>query len=164
MKKRKNFWKIIFMPALAVAAVCAQTAFAQPVEEGEANEQAMEARGRAHFQEMAKKLKLSAQQQAQLDAGREKHRQVFAGTRKNLAAKREALRVELEKTELDMNKIKQIHNDLKTMMAAAEDERLNAILEVRAILTPEQFKQFFAERPDRHGRFGKDKPRAGYRQ
>lgn len=67
--------------------------------------------------------------------------------------KRELLREELAKPELDMNKITQIHNDLKAILLKMEDHHLEVILEVRRILTPEQLNKFHQKME----KFGKEK-------
>ena len=55
-----------------------------------------------------------------------------------------------------MEKIDQINGDLKKMMAQMLDYRLERILEVRKILTPEQFKKFTSQVESRGGAIGKD--------
>jgi len=52
------------------------------------------------------------------------------------------LREELEKSELNTQKVYQINNELKQLQAQMLDNRLERILEVRKILTPAQFKKF----------------------
>jgi len=87
-------------------------------------------------------LDLSPEQAEQLKALRNTHREQGKQFRNNIKAKKEELKKELQKQELDMKKINQLHSELKTMLGRREDDRLNEILESRKILTSEQLKKF----------------------
>ena len=63
--------------------------------------------------------------------------------------KREQIKEELQRADFDSNKVKQIHNELKSLKFQAEDHRLDGILEVRTILTPEQFNKFMELKKNR---------------
>ena len=52
------------------------------------------------------------------------------------------IRQELQKDQLNMDSINQINSELKNLQAQILDRRLEGILEVRKVLTPEQFKKF----------------------
>jgi len=124
----------------------------------EAFRQRMEARKKAiHTQ-----LNLTEDQEARLEANRSEHRQEVRKLREKMRAAREAFKGELEKEALDMEKITQLHNEQKTVQGQIADHRLEKILQVREILTPEQFKTFIEltgkHRRDKHRahRWGKD--------
>ena len=56
-----------------------------------------------------------------------------------------AMKQELQKQNLDTGKIDQLNNELKKLQSQLLDQRLAATLEVRKILSPEQFKKFMAK-------------------
>ncbi len=118
----------------------------------EAFRQRMEARREA----IHRQLNLTDDQAARLEANRSEHRQEARKLREKMRAAREAFKSELEKEELDMEKITQLHNEQKTVQGQIADHRLEGILQVREILTPEQFKMFIEltgkHRRDKHGR------------
>ena len=97
---------------------------------------------RAKMQEVFNQLNLSPQQEEQLQAHRKNHRGQTGEFRESLKAKKEAIRNELQKEELNMEEIYKIHNELKGLHAKKADHRLEGILEVRKILTAEQFRKF----------------------
>ncbi|OGX06283.1 MAG: hypothetical protein A2Z88_00545 [Omnitrophica WOR_2 bacterium GWA2_47_8] len=98
--------------------------------------------------EMYKELGLTPEQQAQLDAHKEKHRGQMKGLHEQIKAKREEVRAELQKPEVDTNKVQQVHNELKALKAQQEDHQLEGVLEVRKILTAEQFQKFMQLKED----------------
>ena len=57
--------------------------------------------------------------------------------------------------------IQQIHSEIKALIAQREDDRLAGVLQMRQILTPEQFAQFHAKMKDKGRHRGKpgDGPR-----
>jgi len=73
-------------------------------------------------------LDLSPEQAEQLKALRNTHREQGKQFRNNIKAKKEELKKELQKQELDMKKINQLHSELKTMLGRREDDRLKEIL------------------------------------
>jgi Spy/CpxP family protein refolding chaperone len=94
------------------------------------------------FSKMGKDLNLSPEQENKLKENREAHRAQMESLYSQIKTKREEIRTELGKAEFDENKIRQIHAELKDLRSQAEDMRLNAIIEVRKILTVEQFNKF----------------------
>ena len=91
---------------------------------------------------MNKQLGLSPEQETQLKAHREKHRGEMKELYQKIKAKREDLQAALQKEDFNAGQVKQIHAELKTLKSEAEDDRLEGILEVRKVLTPEQFNKF----------------------
>ncbi|MGE0268039.1 MAG: Spy/CpxP family protein refolding chaperone [Candidatus Omnitrophota bacterium] len=94
------------------------------------------------IKEMHKELGLSEDQQKELDAHREqqaKDREEFFG---QMRSKRKELAQELQKPELNLDRVKVIHSEIKEMMNKKADQKLEHILYVRKILTPEQFSKF----------------------
>ncbi|MBF0121876.1 MAG: periplasmic heavy metal sensor [Candidatus Omnitrophica bacterium] len=98
--------------------------------------------GKKRLVQIAEKLKLSPDQKTKLDANREKARQDLEVVKEQMTAKQKELTQALEATALDRNGVTRIHGEYKTLVAKKEDLRLAAILEVRSILTADQFVQF----------------------
>ena len=88
------------------------------------------------------KLNLSDEQRKQIEANKMQHRQKMQATHQALKASHDAMKEELMKPQLDMARINQIHQQIKDMQNQMEDEKLSSILEVRSILTAEQFEIF----------------------
>ncbi len=101
------------------------------------------------MQEIYVQLKLTDDQKKQLEANKQKQREQMKSVFEQMKTQREALHQELMKTDLDMNKINSIQTQIKTLQSQMIDNRLNSILEVRKILTPEQFKKFISSMEQR---------------
>ncbi len=107
----------------------------------------MEAKHEGFFKE----LNFNEDQKKALKANKEKHRQDTKAVFEDMHAKMKLMREELQKDHLDMGKVNQIQADLKATQAKMMDQRLEHILEVRKILTPEQFKQFSQKMEEHRG-------------
>ena len=92
--------------------------------------------------EIRKQLALTPDQETQLKNHREKHRSQMETLHQQIKTRKEQIREELQKEDFDLNKVKQIHSELKSLKDQMEDHRLDRILQVRQILTPEQFNKF----------------------
>ena len=103
---------------------------------------------RTQMVEIFKQLNLSAEQEKQLEDHRNKHREQAGVFRKSIQEKKEEMRNELQQQELNMEKINKIHSELKDLYSQKADHTLTGILEVRKMLTPEQFKRFCELRKD----------------
>ena len=102
-----------------------------------------------NISEMYQHLGLTPEQDKQLKDHRDRHRSQMDTLQKEIKVKREQLGEELQKTDFDIRKVQQIHGDLKSLKARMEDNRLEGILEVRKILTPDQFSKFMKLKEDR---------------
>jgi Spy/CpxP family protein refolding chaperone len=69
--------------------------------------------------------------------------------------KREELKAALENPKMNHHAVERINDDLKTAQNDMADKRLEGILYVREVLTPEQFKKFLSLRPGREGKEGR---------
>lgn len=96
-------------------------------------------------QELFKELNLTDEQKSKLEENRKKNKEGSSALWKSMKDLRNAMRQELEKETLDMAKINQIQSQMKEAHAQMMDNRLQSILEVRGILTPEQFRKFSAK-------------------
>jgi Spy/CpxP family protein refolding chaperone len=94
------------------------------------------------IQEIYSQLNLTDDQKKQLEVNKQQHRAKMQSARQEIKADREAFKAELMKARLDMPKINQIHNQVKSLQDQMEDEKLSSILAVRGILTPGQFSKF----------------------
>ncbi|MBF0387431.1 MAG: Spy/CpxP family protein refolding chaperone [Candidatus Omnitrophica bacterium] len=142
--------KVLLCGIMAVA-LMAPAAWAQAPAESPVSEKKMEEKSKGHFADLAEQLKLTKEQKAQLDKNRAQRKAEFESSREKISAKRLELKTALESPELDIRKVTAIHNELKAIMSKREDDHLAAILEIRKLLTPEQFAQFQKMAPDRKG-------------
>lgn len=106
----------------------------------------------ARKQEMFKELNLTDEQKQKLEENRKKRKDDAQGLRDHMKELKTAMRQELEKDVLDMAKVDQVQSQMKEAQAQMMDNRLKGILEVRGILTPEQFKKFSAKMDEHKGR------------
>jgi Spy/CpxP family protein refolding chaperone len=104
---------------------------------------------------MKKELGLSKEQQKKLDAHRIDQQAEMEKLMLDVREKREELKTALENPEMDKRTVQRINEQLKNTQNEMADKRLEGILYVRGVLTPDQFKKFLALRPDHS--MGKDK-------
>ncbi len=95
-------------------------------------------------EEIYSQLNLTDEQKKMLEVNKEAHWGKRKAAFETMRVLKDSLNSELMKPELDMNRINEIQARLKNFHARMTDERLNSILEVRKILTPEQFSKFIA--------------------
>jgi Spy/CpxP family protein refolding chaperone len=98
---------------------------------------------------MEEDLGLSEAQKGLLAEHKIKQKEEARERRAVVRATREALREALGKAELETEKIDQLHAELKALHAEAADHRLEGMLGVREILTPDQFTAFMALKGER---------------
>jgi Spy/CpxP family protein refolding chaperone len=91
--------------------------------------------------ELIEKLGLTFEQQEQLKKLRTVHREEMGETIKTLRYKRFELFQELEKPESDKKKITNLVTEVKTLQGKLLDIRVDNILKMKGILTPEQYKK-----------------------
>jgi len=115
------------------------------------NEKAFNRRMEAEQQQLYRELGLTEGQKKMLQENRNKHREKARALFAQARDKMDLIRQELQEDELDMERIYRINNELKNLQAQMFDDRLEDILEVRKILTPEQFEEFDAKMKKRIG-------------
>ncbi len=142
----------LFVYSLGIIGVMllASNVYSQPIERHPPGHEAMREKMKARMLEVFKQLDLSPEQEEQLKAHRNNHRKSGGEIHKSVKAKREEMKDELQKQELNMEKINNIHTELKDIMSKKADHRLEGILEVRKILTTEQFVKFMELKKDIH--------------
>ncbi|MCM8832060.1 MAG: periplasmic heavy metal sensor [Candidatus Omnitrophica bacterium] len=95
-----------------------------------------------NMQELMNSLNLTQEQKEKLEQLRTQNRQNISEIQKQLKDKREELRLELDKDQLDEAKIKDIATQIKQLQAKILDLRINNIIELRKTLTPQQHTIF----------------------
>ncbi len=100
-----------------------------------------EMRARA-MDRMIKDLNLSKTQETELRDHQKAHREQARALFEKMRESQEKLAVELEKVKTDRRAIKAISKEMKKTQADLVDHRINGVLKVKEILTPEQFKEF----------------------
>ena len=126
---------------IMAAAVILTAAPAYAEYEGTGNQERTQKRQEA-FENLVDELGLGKEQVDQLKAHRAKKREVNKELFMALKDERKKLKEELEKPESDKRAIKAIAKNIKKMQADLVDKKIDSVLEVKSILTPEQFIQF----------------------
>ncbi len=133
---KNNYQRIIgFLAILALLGLASAAG-------AESRRGSFENRKEARIKAIHERLNLSTEQGVLLEEHRAKHRQEALELRKKARTAKEALRDELQRPELDMKRINEFHARLKDVYGRRADHRLEGVLEVRKILTPEQFSLF----------------------
>lgn len=107
----------------------------------------------APFEKIKAELGLSEEQAQKLKAHRQTHRQTMVALFQDARTKRQALRAELEKPNFDEGKVKSLQASAQAAGQKLQDHRLQGILEVKKILTPEQYAKFQSLMKERRERF-----------
>jgi len=96
--------------------------------------------GKHHM--MVRVLNLTEDQQKQLKAIKQKQMETMKSIFKQMKSIREAFSAEIVKATPDMAKINDLQSQLKTVQSQMADNHLNSLLEIKKIMTPEQFAGF----------------------
>jgi len=107
----------------------------------------------AGFSNLIEKLNLSPEQQAQLKENRQKYHELSKGLREELREEHTALRQELNKPESDEKAVNKLTAYISEIQAKMVKLRTRKILEIKKILTPEQFQKFNELAEERHKSF-----------
>ncbi|MDD2702815.1 MAG: Spy/CpxP family protein refolding chaperone [Candidatus Omnitrophica bacterium] len=127
----------VFFCVLAVMA----PVFARAQESGQASpkETNRQRRVESAARELYDKVHLTEEQKKKLKESKDRLSQSMKDMYVESRTLKDSLNRLLMKPDLDMNKINSIQSRLKEIQSGIIDARLNSILEVRNILTPEQF-------------------------
>lgn len=120
-----------------LCAVLIIPAYAQA--QGAAQEKAPE-----HSEKIFGQLNLSDKQKQAMEANKAAHRGKMKQNIEKMKTLREVFNTELMKPNLDTNKINVLQKQFKSLQGQIADDRLDSILEVRKILTPDQFAKFIS--------------------
>lgn len=100
-------------------------------------------------------LGLSEEQKKLLEENRDRHREVVKALSVQMREKIDLIRQELQKEQFNTEEILKANNELKALQAQLLDERIESILAVRKILTPEQFRKFMIKTKEGGSHFRK---------
>ena len=119
---------LIFLPSVALAEYATQG----PAEES---------REELSASDIAKELDLTPEQKEQLKEQMFQARLKKMQTRNKVKVEELKLRHELEKKEVDKETVGKIVEELKRLSGITLEQRVNSILEMKEIITPEQFEK-----------------------
>lgn len=126
--------------------------------------------GRKGKETCMQKLDLTAEQERELMEQRCAHKEEIKGVKAALKEKRAALREELQKDKIDKKRIGAIKEEVKTLMGKQLDCRIDSVLAMKEILTPEQFNKLESFKAGKKGKrrffgriFGHKKQKEGFR-
>ena len=143
-----NLRKIIFMGVLLGSFLAAAPLYAAKGENSPADKsyffQKRHEKMEEKIQAIYSQLNLTDEQKRRLQENKGAHRDKKKAMFERMRSYREALNKELMKSSLDMKKINEIQAQFKTLQSQMIDDRLISILEVRKILTPDQFVRFLS--------------------
>lgn len=136
------------MRARQVAAITALTAGALLLVLGPARagarwkwgEKGKEYREKCH-EEYVEELDLTPEQMEQFTKQREESRSAMEGLRDSIREKHRELRDELDSETTDSEKLESIVSDLKDLESRRIDRKVESIIRMKEILTPEQFQK-----------------------
>ncbi len=98
---------------------------------------------------MTQVLNLSDDQVKQLKDNHQKQKDAMKSIFEQMKSSREAFDAEIVKAAPDMNKINAIQTQIKTLQGQMADNHLNMLLEIKKIMTPEQFAGYMALKKER---------------
>jgi len=107
------------------------------------------------FEKIAQELNLTAEQRQAMKEHRSQNSEQVRGIRKHLQEVRAQLRNELDKPDTDIAKIKGLATELKEVEAQMIDQHIKQVLEMKKILTPQQYQLLNQKIQDR---VKKDRP------
>ena len=90
-------------------------------------------------------LNLPEQQKKSLEANREAQSAKVKELKERIKLIKQQLKDEIAKPEIDQNKIEELKSELNRLQAQLTDLRVEGIMGVREILTPEQYERFDQE-------------------
>ena len=119
--------------------------------------------GQRRFDKMAEDLGLTTEQKASLEKQHEATMPQMKALREKMRASREQLKAELDKDTPDKAKLAALVEEMKTLTGEQVQMRIDKVLEMKKILTPEQSakmksimdakkKEFETNRKDKDGR------------
>lgn len=105
-------------------------------------EKSGKAGGRKYRKSVLKELNLTNEQGKSLEENRQGQRQRMVGIISALKAQKEKLEQVMKKDSATKAEVEPIVAEIKSLQAQLIDQRINGILAVKKILTPEQFTRF----------------------
>jgi Spy/CpxP family protein refolding chaperone len=145
-----NIKQFVYSLGIIGVMLLASNVYSQPTEWQSPGHEEMREKVKVRMLEVFKQLDLSPEQEKQLKAHRNKLKEQGKDIHESVRAKREEMKIELQKQELNMAKINKINSELKNIKSKKADYKLEGILEVRNILTTEQFIKFMELKKEFH--------------
>lgn len=105
-------------------------------------------------EEFYKDLNATPEQRDQLKAHRQENTDKMKAVREQMKAKHAELRAEIGKPTVDMTKVESIKSALKDLNARMIDRKVESILSLKKILTPEQFQKMSDKMEQHKGTHG----------
>jgi len=124
----------------SACSVCAQ-AFGEVTRGARGNKEWSEHREKM-MNKLTKELKLTPEQQQQIKEQRNQQKDKSKALRDELREKRLELKEELEKQDINKGKIYLLVAEIEGLMGDQLEQRVEGVLAMREILTPEQFEKF----------------------
>lgn len=134
------------MNARIMGMVLATSLFlALPVYAGEEDGNKSEERGAKMMEKMTADLGLSQEQQDQMKAMREANKERSKALKDKIRGIREAMKTEINKLDTDMAKVNAYVEQLAALYKEKMNQRIEGILGMKKVLTPEQFGKLNAK-------------------
>ncbi len=109
----------------------------------------------AHMKKIEKQLGLSPDQEKKIEDNRQAHKDEFKKLFEDMKDKRKALNEEFDKPDFSEDRARAIQGEIKDLQGKMADGRLERLLEMKKILTPDQFKKFRELTREEWGKDGK---------
>lgn len=143
--------------SLAAAVVAAMVFSQSGVYAGEAlNTPQDAAKKEARFKKMSEELQLTPQQKEQLTKEKEEFASRSKDLREKIKTARTGLKMELEKPAPDKAKVNSLVTEIKDMVGQQIQNRVDKVMAMKQILTPEQFNKMNASMKE-HKQHRRDK-------
>lgn len=95
----------------------------------------------SRYEEAVNRLNLSAEQKEKIKALRQTQKQQMMELRQSLKEARAKLKEHLDNPEATRESVAPLADNIKNILAKMVDQRVEGILAVKSVLTPEQFSQ-----------------------
>ncbi|MFH1772042.1 MAG: periplasmic heavy metal sensor [Candidatus Omnitrophota bacterium] len=95
---------------------------------------------------------LTEPQREQIKEYRSQHKEVSGQLRMELKEKKKQLREELTKTDSNEAALRGLADEIKRIQGQIIDHKIESILEMKKIMTPEQYQKFKEKTKDFHGK------------
>ena len=120
--------------------------------------------GRGMRQNFMKELDLTDEQQQQMQELRKETKERMKELREAMKENRNALHNELQKTDVNTRTINKITSEIKDLQGQKIDYMVDNVIQMKEILTPEQFEKLSEMREKRKGRRGQQGSQRSHRQ
>jgi len=137
----KRILRITAVFAVLCLAIPSSLSFAQPPTAKEGDQEGREGRGKAGSFDFTRELDLTAEQKGQFKEQKYQARLKKMETKNKIRLKELELRHELEKDVIDKETINGIVQELKDLQGKTIEQRVEMVLQMKEILTPEQFEK-----------------------